>query len=54
MTATPLRQDNKDTYAYFGNPLYTYSLKTRHRGRIPGAVPGAPGRLHGGRGVEAQ
>ncbi len=27
MTATPLRQDNKDTYAYFGNPIYTYSLK---------------------------
>ena len=27
LTATPLRQDNKDTYAYFGNPLYTYSLK---------------------------
>jgi type I restriction enzyme R subunit len=27
MTATPLRHDNKDTYAYFGNPLYTYSLK---------------------------
>jgi type I restriction enzyme R subunit len=27
MTATPLRQDNKDTYKYFGNPLYTYSLK---------------------------
>lgn len=27
MTATPLRKDNKDTYAYFGNPLYTYSLK---------------------------
>jgi type I restriction enzyme R subunit len=27
MTATPLRDDNKDTYAYFGNPLYTYSLK---------------------------
>lgn len=27
MTATPLRQDNKDTYMYFGNPLYTYSLK---------------------------
>ena len=21
MTATPLRQDNNDTYAYFGNPL---------------------------------
>jgi type I restriction enzyme, R subunit len=27
MTATPLRQDNRDTYAYFGNPIYTYSLK---------------------------
>jgi len=27
MTATPLRQDNRDTYRYFGNPLYTYSLK---------------------------
>jgi len=27
MTATPLRQDNRDTYAYFGNPVYTYSLK---------------------------
>jgi type I restriction enzyme R subunit len=27
MTATPLRQDNRDTYLYFGDPLYTYSLK---------------------------
>ncbi|MBM3982560.1 MAG: DEAD/DEAH box helicase [Planctomycetes bacterium] len=27
MTATPLRDDNRDSYAYFGNPLYTYSLK---------------------------
>jgi type I restriction enzyme R subunit len=27
MTATPKRDDNVDTYAYFGNPLYTYSLK---------------------------
>ncbi|MEJ7680723.1 MAG: DEAD/DEAH box helicase family protein [Segetibacter sp.] len=27
LTATPLREDNKDTYAYFGNPLYTYSLR---------------------------
>lgn len=26
MTATPLRDDNRDTYAYFGAPLYTYSL----------------------------
>jgi type I restriction enzyme R subunit len=27
MTATPLRTDNRDTYLYFGNPVYTYSLK---------------------------
>jgi type I restriction enzyme, R subunit len=27
MTATPLRDDNRDTYLYFGNPLYIYSLK---------------------------
>lgn len=27
MTATPLREDNRDTYDYFGDPLYTYSLK---------------------------
>ncbi len=27
MTATPLRKDNRDTYRYFGNPVYTYSLK---------------------------
>ncbi len=26
MTATPLRDDNRDTYHYFGNPIYTYSL----------------------------
>ena len=28
MTATPLRHDNKDTYRYFGKPLYTYSLRS--------------------------
>ena len=27
MTATPLRDDNRDTYDYFGNPIYTYSLR---------------------------
>src|SRR5271156_4828893 len=26
-TATPKRKDNVDTYAYFGEPVYTYSLK---------------------------
>ncbi|RYD16999.1 MAG: DEAD/DEAH box helicase [Lysobacteraceae bacterium] len=27
LTATPLRRSNADTYAYFGEPVYTYSLK---------------------------
>jgi type I restriction enzyme R subunit len=27
MTATPKRNDNVDTYDYFGEPIYTYSLK---------------------------
>jgi type I restriction enzyme R subunit len=27
LTATPKRKDNVDTYAYFGDPVYTYSLK---------------------------
>jgi len=27
MTATPKRDDNVDTYQYFGDPIYTYSLK---------------------------
>jgi len=27
MTATPLREDNRDTYEYFGNPIYIYSLR---------------------------
>lgn len=27
MTATPLRKENVNTYRYFGNPVYTYSLR---------------------------
>jgi type I restriction enzyme R subunit len=27
LTATPKRRDNADTYAYFGEPVYIYSLK---------------------------
>ncbi len=27
LTATPRRKDNADTYAYFGEPIYSYSLK---------------------------
>ena len=28
LTATPKREINADTYAYFGNPVYTYSLRS--------------------------
>jgi type I restriction enzyme R subunit len=27
MTATPLRDESRDSYDYFGNPVYTYSLR---------------------------
>ncbi|HEY0969735.1 MAG TPA: DEAD/DEAH box helicase family protein [Gemmatimonadales bacterium] len=27
LTATPLREESRDTYLYFGNPLYQYSLR---------------------------
>ncbi len=27
MTATPLRDENRDSYAYFGDPVYSYSLR---------------------------
>ena len=27
LTATPKRNDNVDTYKYFGEPVYIYSLK---------------------------
>jgi type I restriction enzyme R subunit len=27
MTATPLREETRDSYEYFGNPVYTYSLR---------------------------
>ena len=29
MTATPLREDNRDTYRYFGNPIYSRKKKAR-------------------------
>ncbi len=41
MTATPLREDNRDTYLYFGNPLFKYSLK---QGIADGFL--APYRVH--------
>ncbi len=27
LTATPYREESRDTYAYFGNPIYEYSLR---------------------------
>jgi type I restriction enzyme R subunit len=27
LTATPIRKDDADTYGYFGNPVYEYSLR---------------------------
>ncbi len=41
MTATPLREDNRDTYNYFGNPIYQYSLR---QGIADGFL--APYRVH--------
>ena len=41
MTATPRREENADTYAYFGDPLYEYSLA---RGIADGFL--APYRVH--------
>ena len=41
MTATPLRADNRDTYRYFGNPIYTYSLRVGNRRRVPRSLPSA-------------
>ncbi len=41
MTATPLRDDSRDSYLYFGNPLYTYSLQ---QGIADGFL--APYRVH--------
>ena len=41
MTATPLREDNRDTYDYFGSPAYTYSLR---QGIADGFL--APYRVH--------
>lgn len=41
MTATPMREENRDSYLYFGNPVYTYTLR---QGRDDGFL--APYRVH--------
>ncbi len=39
LTATPKRQENADTYAYFGEPVYIYSLKDGINDGYPHPVP---------------
>lgn len=41
LTATPFREESRDTYAYFGNPIYEYSLR---QGIADGFL--APYRVH--------
>jgi RNA polymerase sigma factor (sigma-70 family) len=38
MTATPKRRDNVDTYAYFGEPVYVYSLKEGINDGFPSVI----------------
>ncbi len=42
MTATPLREESRDSYEYFGNPVYTYSLRQGIEDGFPRALPRAP------------
>lgn len=46
MTATPLRDDNVDTYEYFGKPIYAGAWDRRW---LPGAVSRPQGRAESGR-----
>src|SRR6266511_2248115 len=41
MTATPLREETRDTYLYFGDPIYTVQPAAGDRRRLPRALPGA-------------
>ena len=50
MTATPLRDDNRDTYLYFGNPDLRIQPAPGHRRRLPRALPRASRRHRMGRG----
>ena len=45
LTATPKRKHNADTYAYFGEPVYTYSQR-RYRGWLPHAIQGTSNGQH--------
>ncbi len=39
LTATPRRKENADTYAYFGEPVYIYSLREGINDGYPHALP---------------
>ena len=38
LTATPKRDDNGDTYKYFGEPIYEYSLKDGIKGQLEAQI----------------
>jgi len=55
LTATPKRDDNVDTYEYFGNPLFTYSLRQGIEEGFLRAIPRtASGVESGRRGVDPE
>ena len=46
LTATPKRKGNVDTYAYFGEPVYIYSLKEGINDGYPDPLQGQADRHH--------
>ena len=48
LTATPKRKDNVDTYAYFGEPVYVYSLKDGINDGLSDALQGQADFHHAG------
>ena len=48
LTATPKRQDNVDTYAYFGEPGVCLFAEGRHQRRLPDALQGQADFHHAG------
>ena len=49
LTATPKRTENADTYRYFGEPVYIYSLKDGINDGFSDALQGPPDSDHAGR-----
>ena len=46
LTATPKRRHNADTYAYFGEPVYTYALRDGIEDGYLTALQGPPDGQH--------